>query len=82
MFDKSRKFYSHDFSFRHLVWWFDHKWSGPLRFPRGLLLSSFLGHTVTCPYTHCILSHEARTLVFMIIITDQFSILHKFVNNI
>ena len=39
-------------------------------------------HTVTCPYTLCILIHEARTLVFMIIITDQFPILHKFVNNI
>ena len=39
-------------------------------------------HTVTSPYTHCILIHEARSLVFMIIITEQFSILHKFVNDI
>ena len=41
-----------------------------------------LTHTVTSPYTHCILIHEARSLVFMIIITEQFSILHKFVNDI
>ena len=39
-------------------------------------------HTVTCPYTLCILIHEARTLVFMIIITDQFSFLQKIENNI
>ena len=39
-------------------------------------------HTVTSPYTHCILSNEARSLVFLITITEQFSILHKFVNDI
>ena len=34
------------------------------------------------PYTDCISIHESRTLVFVIIITERFSILHKFVNNI
>ena len=38
--------------------------------------------TVTSPYTHCILIHEARSIVFMIIITEKFSILQKFVNDI
>ena len=43
----------------------------------NLVKSSRTTHTVTSPYTHCILIHEARSLVFMIIITEQFSILHK-----
>ena len=29
-----------------------------------------VAHIVTSPYTDCILIHEARTLVFMIIITE------------
>ena len=37
---------THDLSFRHLVWWFDRKWSGPLRFQRSLVLLTFLGFTV------------------------------------
>ena len=31
-------------------------------------------HTVTSPYTDCKLIHEARTLVLMTIITEQFLI--------
>ena len=48
-----------------------------LQLGSGIFLLIPDAHTVTSPYTHCILIHEARSLVFMIFITEQFSILHK-----
>ena len=33
-------------SFRHLVWWLDHKWSGLLRFQWSLVFLAFLGFKV------------------------------------
>ena len=47
-----------------------------------LRINQIIYHTVTSPYTDGILIHVIRSLVFMINITEQFSILHKFVNNI
>ena len=40
---KIQNTYSHNFSFRHPVWWLDHKWSGLLHFQLDFLLFSFLG---------------------------------------
>ena len=37
---------THDFSFRHLGWWLDHKWSNQLCFPWHLVLFSLLGFKV------------------------------------
>ena len=39
-----------------------------IRMRNNLMKSTF--HTVTIPYTDCILIHKARTLVFMIIISS------------